>query len=104
DIGPRTLTRLYTVHVLLVPLTMFLLVGVHLYLVVQQGTITKAERQLPVESPEEQRKLYKDEAHSPGGETFFPHTMFKTGIMAGVVVAVTLLLTLTRGPGELMPE
>lgn len=104
DIGPRTLTRLYAVHVLFVPLTMFLLVGVHMYLVVQQGTITLAERRQSPKSAEEQRQLYRDEAHSSQGEKFFPTTAFKTGRMAGAVLVVVLVLTVWRGPRQLMPE
>jgi ubiquinol-cytochrome c reductase cytochrome b subunit len=104
DIGARTLTRLYAFHVLIIPLTTFLLVGVHLYLVIQQGTMTRAERREAPESVEHQRQLYKDEAGSESGEIFFPFTTFKTGTMAAVVTGIVLMATLALGPGELMPE
>jgi ubiquinol-cytochrome c reductase cytochrome b subunit len=105
QIGPRTLTRLYGVHVFIVPLIMFLLVGFHLYLVVVRGTITKAERKQLVHSAEEQKQLYEEEKKSAeGGETFFPYTMLKSGGMATLVIAVTLLLTLIVGPQQLFPE
>ncbi len=105
DIGPRTLTRLYAVHVLLVPLMMFALVGFHLYLVVVRGTITKAERKQLVHSAAEQKQLYKEEKESPeGGETFFPYTMLKIGAMATVVIATAVILTLVLGPQTLYPE
>jgi ubiquinol-cytochrome c reductase cytochrome b subunit len=104
DIGPRTLTRLYAVHVLLIPLAMFALAGMHLYLVIQRGTMTRAEREQAVDSAEEQQRLYKEEAESSRGETFFPYTTFKTGIMAGAVLTAAVLFTLIRGPAELFPE
>jgi ubiquinol-cytochrome c reductase cytochrome b subunit len=104
DIGPRTLTRLYALHVLIVPLVMFALVGIHLYLVVQHGTITRAEQRQGPRSVAEQKAQYQEEAASSGGETFFPYTMIKTGAMTGVVTGLVLLLTLVLGPRELMPE
>jgi len=105
DLGPQTLTRLYALHVLLIPLFMFSLVGFHLYLVVIRGTMTRAERERPVESAEQQKQMYAEEtASSTGGEYFFPVTMMKTGMMATVVLAATLLLTLIVGPAQLYPE
>jgi ubiquinol-cytochrome c reductase cytochrome b subunit len=98
DLGPRTLTRLYAVHVLIVPLLMFVLVGIHLYLVVHQGTLTRAERKTAPESVEQQRQFYKEEAHSTRGETFFPFTMLKTGTVAGLVIAFVLVMTVSSGP------
>lgn len=105
DLGPTTLTRLYALHVLVVPLVMFSLVAYHVYLVVVRGTITAAEQQQPVHSAEEQKRLYDQEKESEqGGEFFFPATMLKAGTMATVVLLVTLVLTLTLGPQKLYPE
>ena len=104
EIGPQTLTRLYAVHVLVVPLIMFLLIGFHVYLVVVRGTITRAEQKQLVHSAEEQRRLYQEEKESEeGGEYFFPHTMIKAAIMASTVVAIPLALSLIVGPRELRP-
>lgn len=105
DMGPLTLTRVYALHVLIVPAILGLLMGLHLYLVIQRGTITRAERRQPVHSAEAQQQLYKDEAESEeGGEPFFPNTMFKTGIMANSVLVLVLLLAIVQGPPGLMPE
>lgn len=104
DIGPQTLTRLYATHVLIVPLFMFLLTGLHLYLIVQRGTVTHTEKQQGVATGEEQKAIYKEEVASELGESFYPFTMFKTGLMAGGVVAIILATTLFRGPPPLMPE
>lgn len=105
EIGPQTLTRLYALHVLIVPLIMFSLLGFHLYLVLMHGTITKAERRELVHSAEVQKQHYQEEKESlEDGETFFPHTMLRTGLMAGAVLTVTLVLTITAGPAELYAE
>jgi ubiquinol-cytochrome c reductase cytochrome b subunit len=104
DIGPLTLTRIYAFHVFIVPLTTFALLGFHLYLVVQQGTITRTERRRPPESVEQQRQFYHDEANSENGEVFFPYTTLKTGMMAAVVIGAVLVATLVVGPAELMSE
>jgi ubiquinol-cytochrome c reductase cytochrome b subunit len=104
DIGPRTLTRLYIVHVLLTPLLMFLLVGAHMYLIIQRGTITRAERAKPPASAEDQKRMYHEEAESPRGEYFFPGTMFKELVVSAVAVGLAFVLTVTLGARELMPE
>jgi len=104
DIGPQTLTRLYATHVLIIPLKLFLLTGLHLYLIVQRGTVTHTEKKQGAATAEEQKAIYKEEVASELGESFFPFTMFKTGLMAGGVVAIILATTLFRGPPPLMPE
>ena len=105
DIGPTTLTRLYGFHVLIVPLMMFLMVAFHVYLVVVRGTITRAERKQPVHSAEEQKQLYDQEKESrEHGETFYPFTVFKSGLAATLVLGIVIALTLILGPSKLFSE
>jgi len=105
DIGPSTLTRLYAVHVLIIPLLMFVLVAYHVYLVVVRGTITQGERSVPIHSVEQQRSIYYAEADSSDrGETFFPFTMLKAATMVTVVVSIVVGLTIVVGPQKLYPE
>jgi ubiquinol-cytochrome c reductase cytochrome b subunit len=104
DIGPRTLTRLYVVHVLLTPLVMFLLVGAHMYLIIQRGTITRAERAQPPESAEDQKRMYHEEAESKRGEYFYPGTMFKELVVSAGAVVLAIVLTIALGPRQLLPE
>ena len=104
DIGPQTLTRLYATHVLIVPLMLFGLTAVHMYLVIMRGTMTHTEKVQDVTSSEEQKAIYKQEVASEKGELFFPQTMMTTGMMAGGIIALSLGLTLFRGAPELMPE
>ncbi len=103
DLGPRTLTRFYALHVLIVPLIMFLATGYHLYLIVIRGTITHAEQKHGASTAEEQKAMYKEETHTQG-EPFFPMTMFKAGMLVTLVVAICLTLTLTLGAPRLYPE
>ncbi len=105
DPGPQTLTRLYALHVLIIPMVMFGLVGYHMYLVILRGTTTKGEREQLVHSVEQQRELYDQERESKArGEWFFPITMQKTSVMVVVVLGATLITTLIMGPPKLFPE
>lgn len=103
--GAKTLTRIYSVHVVFVPLLILGLVGFHLYLVIVQGVTSKRERREKVTTVEEQRKLYKEQAESDTyGEDFYPSTAVKSGAFAVVVFCIVLAFTLTLGPAPLMPE
>jgi ubiquinol-cytochrome c reductase cytochrome b subunit len=102
EMGAQTLTRLYSVHVIWVPLLLMALVGFHLYLVILHGVTSPGERERPVESAEEQKKLYKEEADSPErGEMFYPETMARSGSYAFVVFLVVVALALLLGPQQL---
>lgn len=103
--GEATLSRLYAVHTLIIPILLLGLAGYHLYLVVFHGVTTIPERIDPVETAEEQKELYDKLKHSQEeGERFFPDTMVESQIFAFVIFCVVLTLTLTLGPRELMPE
>jgi ubiquinol-cytochrome c reductase cytochrome b subunit len=103
--GSATLSRLYTVHVVIVPILLLGFASYHLYLVVFHGVTTIPERISPPETAEEQKDLYDRLKHNKEeGTTFFPYTMVESQLFAFVVFCVVLTLTLTLGPRELMPE
>lgn len=105
DLGARTLTRFYSLHVLWMPLILAGLAAWHLYLVIIQGITSPAEREQPVKTAQEQKQLYKQEAQSKqAGEPFYPEAMFESGAMAMVVFTIALLLALLVGPPALYPE
>lgn len=105
EVGASTLLRLYAVHVLLIPLLLLALAGYHLYLIVQHGVMSRAEQEQPVESADEQKKLYKQEAASEErGESFYPDTMAQSGLMAFVIFLVAVGLTVFYGPPELFSK
>lgn len=94
EIGSLTLTRIYGLHAIVVPLIIFGLVGYHIYLVVHHGTTSPSERKEEVHSAEEQRELYQRDAESTDrGETFYPETMGRSGLMAFAFVALAVILT-----------
>lgn len=103
--GANTLTRLYSFHVILMPLLILGLVSWHLYLVIVHGVTSQRERSQPVTTVEEQKRLYHEQSESEQyGEDFFPTTAVKSGTFAAVVFGIVLTLALTLGPAPLMPE
>jgi quinol---cytochrome c reductase cytochrome b subunit, bacillus type len=54
EIGPETLPRFYSLHMLLIPGALFALIGLHLYLVVRLGVVTNPWTEEP-EAPEDGR-------------------------------------------------
>jgi ubiquinol-cytochrome c reductase cytochrome b subunit len=105
EMGQRTLTRLYSVHVIFVPALLVTLAGAHLYLVVVRGVVSRRERGQPIHSAEQQKELYeqvkRDEKES---ETFHPWTTARSGLVAFTVLMVAVALTLMWGPRALEPE
>lgn len=102
DAGPLLLTRVFALHVILVPLLLLGLVGWHLYLVVLHGTTSKTEREVPVPTPADQRRIYdRDKKSEERGETFFPETAASSGLMASVFVVLAFALAALVGPPEL---
>jgi ubiquinol-cytochrome c reductase cytochrome b subunit len=105
QVGATTLTRFFAVHVLIVPLLLLGLIGFHLYLVVIHGVTSKPEREQPVGSAKEQKKVYKAASESEEhGEWFHPDTMLLTGFMAFTVFCIVFAIALIVGPREMYPE
>lgn len=105
EIGSETLSRFFALHVIFVPLILLLLVAHHLYLVVLHGVTSKVERMVPVETAEQQERLYERAKKTESlGETFRPETMVKSGVMAFAVLCIAFALAWFAGPPELQPE
>jgi ubiquinol-cytochrome c reductase cytochrome b subunit len=103
EISSLTLTRVFAMHVVLLPLALLLLVSYHVYLVILHGTTTMAERKEPIETVEEQRELYKEQAEHPvKGEVFFPTAVIKISPWSLLALTLAIGLTLAVGPRELM--
>lgn len=100
-----TLTRLYAAHVVFGPVLLGVLIAYHLYLVVVRGTTTEREKEVPIHSAEQQKRIYEQEAHAPGeGEHFFPETPARLSPIPLAVFAAVVGLTVAYGPRNLMPE
>lgn len=103
EISSLTLTRVFAMHVILLPLLLAMLVAWHVYLVILHGTTLVIERREPIETVEEQRQLYHDHAHHPAkGEVFFPTAVIKISPWSIVSLTLAVGLTLIVGPRELM--
>lgn len=103
EIGSLTLTRVFSLHVILLPLLILLAVGYHVYLVVLHGTTSTDERKQPVETAEEQREIYQEQAEHPvRGEVFFPTAVIKISPWSIIVLTLVVILTLAAGPQELL--
>ncbi len=103
EITSLTLSRVYALHVIILPMLLIGLVSYHVYLVILHGTTTLAERKEPIETVEEQRELYQEQAEHPvQGEAFFPTAVLKISPWSIVSLAVAMGLALTWGPRKLM--
>lgn len=76
SVGPPTLTRFYVIHVVLLPLGLFGLLGLHLFLIQKHGVTPPG---LPVEDP------------GQPGEPYFPNHTFKE-VLVGSGVAILLFV------------
>ena len=119
EFGATTLSRFYSIHMLLIPGLMAALIGFHLYLVTKLGisappwlkahepeaidrTAVKSEvaemNQAEKEQYLREYALLKNE-----GKPFFPYAVTKDSVMAVIVMIVIMLLSLLFG-AELGPK
>ena len=89
-VGPPTLTRFYVVHVVLLPLLLVLLVGVHLYLIQRHGVAAPGRR-------------VGDEGE-PGPPYWPHHTLKEAAVGAGVALILFALAASFRAPLEAVAE
>src|SRR5579883_44185 len=97
-VGGATLTRFYATHVFLIPALMFLLIGVHLYLVIFLGISEPPKPGVPVE-PETYERHYHEILEN--GIPFFPDAAWKDVVFALGVGAVVVVLAAIIGPPQL---
>lgn len=103
--GAATLTRFYSLHVLLLPAFLILIVGLHLFLVVRQGVAPRAaelEKNAPNRTSDpEYPRYYQHRVHDAksGGYRFWPDIIAKDVIVATLVVALLVFLGTFLGAG-----
>ncbi len=96
--GAATLTRFYALHVLLLPVLLSTIVGLHLVLVVRQGVAPRtAELELgapPKTSDPEYPAYYHRQLHEAkrGGQRFWPDVIAKDVIVATLAIALLVAL------------
>jgi ubiquinol-cytochrome c reductase cytochrome b subunit len=95
-VGGATLSRFYVLHVLLMPLMIFGIVAIHLYLVLLHGVSEPPEAGRPVDL-KTYRQWYSEHLEREG-RPYFPDAAWKEAVFAAVVVTAVLLLAVTAGP------
>ena len=87
EVGDPTLGRFFALHVVVLPLALLLLMGLHLLLIRYQGVSSLRRTDEPEPTPEEIR--------AEGGEPFFPHHALRdlttTYMVLGLLVSLAVL-------------
>lgn len=103
--GALLLTRLYAVHVLILPSLIAIMTAYHVYLVMHHGVTSRREKERDIHTVAEQKGLYHEQAASDeDGEDFYPETMAKSGMMSLFVFVIVLAFALLAGPARLYEE
>src|SRR5512141_1419401 len=103
--GAATLTRFYSLHVLLLPALLVMIVGLHLFLVIRQGVAPRAaelEKNAPPRTSDpEYPRSYQHRLHDAksGGFRFWPDIIAKDVIVATLVIALLVFLGTFVGAG-----
>jgi len=95
-LGGATLSRFFALHVIVFPLLILGLIGVHVYLAVQNGVSEPPKAGRPVD-PKTYRSWYARHKRE-GGSTLWPDHMWREMVFVGGVLAVIFVLALVLGP------
>ncbi|HEY7066663.1 MAG TPA: cytochrome b N-terminal domain-containing protein [Chloroflexota bacterium] len=100
-VGADTLTRLFAVHVFILPGIIFTFVGLHLYSILRHG-ISELPRPGVIVDPATYRRRYK-ELLEKTGVPFWPDAAWKDVVFTVAVIGVILALAVILGPPALGP-
>jgi ubiquinol-cytochrome c reductase cytochrome b subunit len=100
QLGAVTMTRFYGIHVWVLPATLLLLVGLHIFMVVRQG-IAASPRLHPIADPDpshSRREAYEHEygAEKAAGKPFWA-ALWKDLLVAAVLGVAVIVLAATQG-------
>jgi ubiquinol-cytochrome c reductase cytochrome b subunit len=102
SVSGETLSRVYAIHIWLLPGAMLTLIGVHLYLVIYKGISEWPVPGKPVDPKtywaEYQRILHEE------GEPFFPNAISKDAYMSAALIIVLAILAIFVGAADLGPR
>jgi ubiquinol-cytochrome c reductase cytochrome b subunit len=97
-VSGATLTRFYATHVFLLPALMFIIIGVHLYLVVRHGISEPPKAGEPVE-PATYQEHY-EELLEKEGVPFWPDAAWRDVVFALAIGAIVVGLSIIFGPPD----
>ncbi len=100
QLGAVTLARFYGIHVWVLPATLLVMVGIHLFAVIRQG-IAASPRRHPIVEPDptlSRRESYEREyaAEKQAGKPFWD-ALLKDGIVALVLAVLVVVLAVSQG-------
>jgi ubiquinol-cytochrome c reductase cytochrome b subunit len=98
-VGGATLTRFYAIHVFFIPALIFVLIGIHLYLVLRHGISEPPRAGHPV-NPSTYRAEYEAMLEREG-RPFWPDAAWRDVVFSFAMIAVIFLLALFIGPPAL---
>jgi ubiquinol-cytochrome c reductase cytochrome b subunit len=94
-VGGPTLSRFYVAHVLLMPLLIFAVAGLHLFLVLHHGVSEPPQAGRPVDG--DYRAWYERHLEEEG-RPYFPDAAWREAVFATIVVTTVIVLAYTLGP------
>jgi ubiquinol-cytochrome c reductase cytochrome b subunit len=96
ELGAQTLTRFYSLHVLLLPAALMAVMAIHLFMVVRQGVTappTRDGESLETDLIAQRRDaMDKYHAQKEAGLPFYPHSLAKDAAAALIVFVVIIAL------------
>lgn len=98
-IGEHTLNRFFSFHVFLFPSLMFMLIGLHLFLVFKNG-ISEPPKAGRLVDPKTYRKWYQEMLNKKG-VPFWPNAAWRDALFGAVVVICIVGLAIAFGAPEL---
>ena len=99
-IGGHTLSRFFAFHVFIIPALLFLILGLHVYLVVRNGISEPPVQGVPVD-PKTYRKWYHDMLEKEG-VPFFPDAAWRDVVFGVVLILIISILAFIVGAPELI--
>ncbi|HEX2282433.1 MAG TPA: cytochrome b N-terminal domain-containing protein, partial [Thermomicrobiales bacterium] len=96
QINAPTLSRAFAFHVFFFPATIIAFIGLHLFLLVRNGSSEPADKAIPAE-PETYRAEYENLVEREGFP-FWPFAMWRDAVFALAVFATIVTLALVFGP------
>ena len=101
-VNGQTLTRIYAIHMLLVPGGIITFITVHIYLVIYKGISEWPVPGKPVD-PKTYWAEYQEILHDDG-EPFFPVGVWRDAAMSALLLIVIIVLAITIGGQALGPK